>query len=88
MDNNNNTQLHHLIKKPKAHRLIDYGKLILEQKNDSNNISVHKKSIYPHSDNDDDEDEDDEHPGSVSDCDGSGKKNSFNPIGIYSCRLS
>jgi len=62
VDNNNNTQLHHLIKKPKAHRLVDYTKLILEQK-------ANQKSIYPHSDNDDDDDD----PGSVSDCDISGK---------------
>ncbi len=74
VDNNNNTRLNHLIKKPKAHRFTDYTKIILEQKpnhlND-NNLSTNKKSVYPHSDNDDDDD--DEHPGSISDCDVSGK---------------
>ncbi len=76
VDNNNNTtRLHHLIKKPKPHRFTDYTKLILEQKTnhltDHHNISTNKKSVYPHSDNDDDDD--DEHPGSISDCDVSGK---------------
>ncbi|CAF0755606.1 unnamed protein product [Rotaria sp. Silwood1] len=63
VDSNNNTRLNHLIKKPKAHRLNDYTKIILEQKNDSTN----HKSVYSHSDNDDDYD--DEHQGSISDCD-------------------
>ncbi len=74
VDNNNNTRLNHLIKKPKAHRFTDYTKIILEQKTNhlnDNNIPTNKKSIYPHSDNDDDDD--DEHPGSISDCDVSGK---------------
>jgi len=76
VDNNNNTtRLHHLIKKPKPHRFTDYTKLILEQKTnhltDHHNIPTNKKSVYPHSDNDDDDD--DEHPGSISDCDVSGK---------------
>ncbi|CAF1470285.1 unnamed protein product [Rotaria magnacalcarata] len=71
VDSNNNTRLNHLIKKPKAQRLDDYTKLILEQKsnhlNDNNNIAKNLKSIYSHSDNDDDYD--DEHHDSVSDCD-------------------
>ncbi len=75
VDNNNNTRLNHLIKKPKAHRFTDYTKLILEQKtnhlNDKNLTTTNKKSVYPHSDNDDDDD--DEHHGSISDCDVSGK---------------
>lgn len=73
VDNNNNTRLHHLIKKPKPHRFTDYTKLILEQKSNhlsDSHISSKKKSVYPHSDNDDDEDDD---PGSISDCDVSGK---------------
>lgn len=75
VDSNNNTRLNHLIKKPKAQRLNDYAKIILEQKtnhlNDNNNISTNLKSVYPHSDNDDDYD--DEHHDSISDCDVSGK---------------
>ncbi|CAF1682959.1 unnamed protein product, partial [Adineta ricciae] len=75
VDSNNNTRLNHLIKKPKAHRLNEYTKLLLEQKanhlHEKNNLKINKKSIYSHSDNDDDddEDEDDEHHGSISDCD-------------------
>ncbi|UJR35764.1 hypothetical protein I4U23_028512 [Adineta vaga] len=75
VDSNNNTRLNHLIKKPKAHRLNEYAKILLEQKanhlNDKNIIKTNKKSIYSHSDNDDDDedDEEDEHHGSISDCD-------------------
>jgi len=77
-NNNNNTRLQHLIKKPKPQRFPDYTKLIFEQKTNhltDHPTSTNQKSVYPHSDNDDDDD--DEHPGSISDCDVSGKEPSF-----------
>jgi hypothetical protein len=76
VDSNNNTRLHHLIKKPKAQRFTDYTKIILEQKtnhlNEKHHIKTSKKSIYSHSDNDDEEDDEEDH-GSISDGDVSGK---------------